>query len=230
MPRKSTQTHYIKFTVKEYADQDAIIKYIHRYDKRFFVLEEGERGGTHIQGIIFTENTETTVRNDWFDTRHYIKPEDSETGKGHTYSISDRFQGKKISYEGAHIYLRYLCKGYKHKQRSPIQLLSNSILIKTDVKEYQDKYWEDNELRKKGKTLYDKISRVAIPRSYLTAPPLKRWLYKITQHHIEESKILPHPQKCIMMAKTYMIRSDENPDVAVDRYVCLMWEEHNKWN
>lgn len=213
MPKISKTLHYTKFSIKLREDEkDELVKYFHQYDKRFIVLEQGEDHSEHVQGLIISNNTADTLRNHFKKSRHYTK--------GISFGFSDRYDGKKICEKGSKIYIRYLCKGFKHKKRSPFIILSNSIETNAKVlEEYQDTYWKINKENKSGKKLYNKISAIEVPSQFLGKCPRFQWGYKIVRYHLDNDLIIPTSHRLTQIIETYLIRSSFDIDRSISKYV-----------
>lgn len=189
-----------------------------KFETVFLVEEKGANGRIHLQGLLSHKHNADYIQRDKNGLK-YNHPEYKNI------TISGKYDKKDITADGGEVFLRYLCKGYEPKKRSPVRIkyiYPLKYVMDTKVLELQDNYWEINEDYKSNNKLYKKIKNMTISekrKKSVLVPNLNQnqreeilWYMKIILYYDKEDKLQPNDFQIRKMVKTYMFKEVADED------------------
>jgi len=152
----------------------------------FLVEEKGANGRIHLQGLLSHKHNADYIQRDKNKLK-YNHPEYKNI------TLSGKYNKEDITADGGEVFLRYLCKGYEPKKRSPVRIkyiYPLKYVMDTKVLENQDKYWEINEDYKSNNKLYKKVKSMTINEKLIKCENLSinqreeiKWYMKIILYY-----------------------------------------------
>jgi len=187
----------------------------------FLVEEKGANGRIHLQGLLSHKHNADYIQRDKNKLK-YNHPEYKNI------TLSGKYNKEDITADGGEVFLRYLCKGYEPKKRSPVRIkyiYPLKYVMDTKVLENQDKYWEINEDYKSNNKLYKKVKSMTINEKLIKCENLSinqreeiKWYMKIILYYDKEDKLQPNDFQIRKMVKTYMFKEVEDKDKEIYAY------------
>ena len=182
------------------------------------VEEKGANGRIHLQGLLSHKHNADYIQRPKNGLKYNHKEYKNIT-------LSGKYNKQDITADGGEIFIRYLCKGYEPKKKSPVRIkymFPLQYILSTKVLELQQKYWEINEDYKSNNKLYKKIKTMTISekvKKYVKIPNLTinqqeeiYWYMKIVMYYDKEDKLQPSDFQIRKMIKTYMFKEVEDED------------------
>jgi len=211
-PDQTYKEHWISFRVhKDYVDEDALIKYYHKYNKPFMVLEssqdvKGYDGKScvrdHYQGMVQKKSNRGA-------TPKTIRDNVSRDIKKTLNLKGNKEFATTYIYESPEKFLRYLCKGSKDKLPN---VIINNILLEEELRLTHLKYWEENKNYKelKGNKEYREIMAQVLPKKWQEKPEKVQITMKIIQYKKEKNLLIPDNYQLKKLTRTYYMRTMED--------------------
>ncbi len=192
--------HWLSIRVhKEFVKEDDLVKYLHKYDKPFMVLESDGSEREHYQSLFLKKSVRGSTPKTTRDNVSRDVKEKLNLKGNKQFAVS-------YIYEEPDKFLRYLCKGSKDKLPD---IKINNILLENQVAPYHNKYWEENKNYKATDShrKYSKIMALKIPEKYDKNSPLVQIIMKIIMYHDENNLLIPDDYQLRKQARTYHFKT-----------------------